>query len=88
MNATANATANATVNYMNITACAAEKCSHSHTFSNDSVPARYDSVSVAAENVVGVGAARTRPTQPIGELKLFMNHIQDALALPTTVSVA
>ena len=80
-----NPTANATVNYMNITA---EKCSHSHTFSSDSVHASYDSVSVAAENVVGVGAARTCPTQPIGELKLFMNHIQDALALPTSVSVA
>ena len=34
---------------------------------NDSV---YDSVSVAAENVVGVGAARTCTTQPISELTL------------------
>ena len=31
-------------------------------------PSSYDSVSVAAENLVGVGAARTCTTQPISEL--------------------
>ena len=31
-------------------------------------PSSYDSVSVATENVVGVGAARTWATQPISDL--------------------
>ena len=31
-------------------------------------PSSYDSVSVAAENVVGMGAARTCTTQPISKL--------------------
>ena len=31
-------------------------------------PSSYDRVSVAAENLVGVGAARTYTTQPISEL--------------------
>ena len=47
--------------------CAAGRCSH--TFQPPSnPPSSYDSVSVAAENVVGVGAARTCTTQPISEL--------------------
>ena len=66
-----NTTANTTVNYMNITACAAEKCSHIFNLSSGSVPSSYDSVSVAAENVVAVGAARTCPTQRISELKIL-----------------
>ena len=49
-----------------ITECTAGRCSH--TFEPSSNPlSSYDSVSVAAENVVGVGAARTCATQPISE---------------------
>ena len=84
VNATVNTTVNATVDptvNVNVTACTAGKCSHTFNLSSDSVPSRFDSVSVAAENVVGVGPARTCPTQPISELNL-MNH---ALALPTSV---
>ena len=88
MNATVNAAVNTTVNAIvdptvnvNVTACTAGNCSHTFNLSSDSVPSSYDSVSVAAENVVGVGATRTCPTQPISELNL-MNH---ALALPTSV---
>ena len=47
--------------------CTAGRCSH--TFEPPSnPPSSYDSVSVAAENVVGVGAARTCTTQTISEL--------------------
>ena len=57
-----------TVN-VNITRCTAGRCSH--TFEPPSnPPSSYDSVSVAAENVVGVGAARTCTTQTISELTL------------------
>ena len=52
---------------VNISECTAGKCSH--TFQPPSnPPSSYDSVSVAAENVVGVGAARTCTTQTIREL--------------------
>ena len=52
---------------VNIARCTAGRCSH--TFEPPSnPPSSYDSVSVAAENVVGVGAARTCTTQPISEL--------------------
>jgi len=52
---------------VNIAACTAGRCSH--TFEPPSNPSsRYYGVSVAAENVVGVGAARTCTTQPISEL--------------------
>ena len=49
--------------------CTAGRCSH--TFEPPSnPPSSYDSVSVAAENMVGVGAGRTCTTQPISELNL------------------
>ena len=52
---------------VNIARCTAGSCGH--TFEPPSNPSsNYDSVSVAAENVVGVGAARTCTTQPISEL--------------------
>ena len=52
---------------VNVAECTAGKCSH--TFEPPSNPlSSYDSVSVAAENVVGVGAASTCTTQPISEL--------------------
>ena len=51
---------------VNITACTAERCNH--TFEPHSNPSTsYDSVSVAAENVVGVGPARRCTAQPISE---------------------
>ena len=55
---------------VNIARCTAGRCSH--TFEPPSnPPSSYDSVSVAAENVVGVGAARTCTTQPIGEFNFY-----------------
>ena len=60
------------INYtfiVSTTMCAAGKCNH--TFEPPSnFPSSYDRVSVAAENVVGVGAARTCTTQTISELSL------------------
>ena len=56
---------------VNLALCTAERCSH--TFEPPSnPPSNYDSVSVAAENVVGVGAARTCTTQTISELQLLL----------------
>ena len=47
--------------------CTVGRCNH--TFEPPSnPPSSYDSVSVAAENVVGVGAARNCTTQSISEL--------------------
>ena len=52
---------------VNIAGCTAGRCSH--TFEPPSnPPSRYDGVSVTAENVVGVGAARTCTAQTISEL--------------------
>ena len=52
---------------VNVVMCTAGRCSR--TFEPPSnPPLSYDSVSVAAENVVGVGAARTCTTQTISEL--------------------
>ena len=56
--------------YVNSSACRAERCSHTFNLLNilsDSVPSSYDSVSVAAENVVGVGPARTCTAQSISK---------------------
>ena len=52
---------------VNITKCTAERCSHIFEPPSNP-PSSYDSVSVAAENVVGVGAARTCTSQTISEL--------------------
>ena len=51
---------------VNIAECTAGKCSHTFEPPSNS-PSSYDSVSVAAENVVGVGAARTCTTQTISK---------------------
>ena len=53
---------------VHVTACTARKCSHTYNLWSDSVPSSYDSVSVAAVNVLGMGAARTCTTQSISEL--------------------
>ena len=56
---------------VNISRCTAGRCSH--TFEPPSnPPSTYDSVSVAAENVVGVGAVRGCTTQTISELISFL----------------
>ena len=56
---------------VNIARCTAGRCSH--TFEPPSnPPSSYDSVSVAAENVVGVGAAKTCGAQTISKLKFAM----------------
>ena len=58
---------------VNTTACRAERCSHTYNLLNvDSIPSSYDSVSVAAMNVVGVGPARTCTAQTISELQFIM----------------
>ena len=54
---------------VNIARCTAGKCSHTFEVPSNP-PSSYDSVSVAAVNVVGVGAARTCTTQTISELSL------------------
>ena len=60
---------------VNITRCTAGRCSH--TFEPPSNPlSSYDSVLVAAENVVGVGTARTCTAQPISELKALEQVLQ------------
>ena len=52
---------------VDVARCTAGRCSH--TFESPSnPPSSYDRVSVAAENVVGVGAARVCTTQTISEL--------------------
>ena len=62
------------VNYTSIvstTVCKTRRCSH--TFEPPSnPPSSYDGVSVAAENLVGVGAARTCTTQTISELSVIV----------------
>ena len=56
---------------VNSSRCTAGRCSH--TFEPPSnPPSSYDNVLVAAENVVGVGAARTCGTQVISELTFVM----------------
>ena len=54
---------------VNIAECTARKCSHTFEPSSNP-PLSYDRVSVAAENVVGVGAARTCTTHTISELNI------------------
>ena len=56
---------------VNIARCAPGRCSHTFVPPSNP-PSSYDSVSVAAENVVGVGAARTCTTQTFSELKFVM----------------
>ena len=55
-----------------IAECTAGRCRHIFEPSPDPlnccIPSNYDNVSVAAENVAGVGAARRCTAQPISEL--------------------
>ena len=58
---------------VNIARCTAGRCSHTFVPPSNP-PSSYDSVSVAAENVVGVGAARTCTTQTISELQFVFSR--------------
>ena len=51
--------------------CTAGRCDYTFVPPSNP-PSNYDSVSVAAENVVGVGVARTCTTQTISELISFL----------------
>ena len=63
---------------VNLARCTARRCSH--TFEPPSnPPSSYDSVSVAAENVVGVGATRTCTTKAISEFKFDYDNIEGVL---------
>ena len=72
-----------TTENINIAMCTAGRCSYTFELPSNPVSS-YDNVSVAAENVVGVGAARTCTTQTISELSMshfsmysipaYMNH--------------
>ena len=65
---------------VNITSCTAEHCSHTfHPPSN--LLSSYDSVSVAAENEVGVGATRSCTTQLISKLSDSGRLMLDSNAL-------
>ena len=64
---------------VDITKCTAGRCSH--TFEPPSnPPSSYDTVSVAAENVVGVGTARTCTAQPISELNIIIFFLTGNIA--------
>ena len=52
---------------VNIAKCTARRCSYAFEPPSN-LPSSYDSVSVAAENGVGVGATRSCTTQPISKL--------------------
>ena len=62
------------------TECTAGRCSYTFEPSSNP-PSSYDSVSVAAENVVGVGAARTCTTQAISESTVYIGILTDATVL-------
>ena len=77
-----------TTESVNIARCTGGRCSHTfEPLSN--LPSSYDRVSVAAENVVGVGAARTCTTQSISELSMshFSIYIIPAYMNHQTISV-
>ena len=56
---------------VNIASCTARRCNYFFEQPSNP-PSSYDSVSVIAENVVGVGAARTCTTQTISKFKLII----------------
>lgn len=64
-----------TAENVNISACRSEICSHTYNFLIAPSGSVLSSVSVAAENVVGVGPARTCTAQPISELTLSLTAI-------------
>ena len=65
---------------VNITRCNAGRCRHTFQPSSNP-PSSYDNVSVAAENVVGVGTARLCTTQTISKLyNLYSSAVPQTLA--------
>ena len=61
---------------VNIARCTARRCNHTFVPPSNP-PSSYDSVSVAAENVVGVGPARNLLIQPICKLKFPMFYFEN-----------
>ena len=64
---------------VSISECTAGRCSHTFELPSNP-PSSYDNVSVAAENVVGVGAARTCTAQTISEWKITDTLYQPPLS--------
>ena len=60
---------------VNTAECTAWSCSHSLELPSNP-PSSYGNISVAAENVVGLGAARTCSTQTISEFELSQDCVQ------------
>ena len=71
---------------VNIAECTAGRCSHTFELPANP-PSSYDSVSVAAENVVGVGAARTCTTRAISELNIDYYLLQYCIKVESTVTL-
>ena len=69
---------------VNINRCIAGRCSDTFVPPSD-LPSSYDSVSVAAENVVGIGAAGNLTTQPISKLKFAIFHFENTETSPVFV---
>ena len=69
---------------VNISACTTERCSNTFNLSDvpsARIPSSYDSVSVAAINAVGVGAARTCTSQSISKLNYLDASFSGAFGL-------
>ena len=66
---------------VDVAECTAGRCSHTFEPSSNP-PSSYDSVSVAAENVVGIGPEGNLTTQPISELKFVMFHFENTETSP------
>ena len=65
---------------VNISACTAERCSNTFNLSNvpsGRIPSSYDSVSVAAINAVGMGAARACTSQSISKWNLLHTTFEE-----------
>lgn len=65
---------------VNISACTTERCSNTFNLSNvpsGRIPSSYDSVSVAAINAVGMGAARMCTSQSISKWNLLHTTFEE-----------
>ena len=65
-------TKNVNTEDVSITRCTGGRCTHTFEPHSNSL-SRYDNVSIAAENVVGVGPARLCTTQTISEFKAIFS---------------
>ena len=69
--------------------CTAGRCNYIFVPPPSSSPSSYHEVSVAAENVVGVGAARMCTTQTISEFKFVMlptSYVHETRLVPCIIS--